>query len=253
MSLFKKKRGGQSSTEPAEASEAAETGAETEAAPGEAAADKTVTGSGLGARGAASGPKDISEAPEGVVVADFGAIKLPVVEGVKVSAEVSKAGGQVMSVSLNKDGSKMQLQAFAAPKTRGIWEEVRRQIIGSAQKQGGSGKEVDGRFGKALALEVPVTTAQGRTGKNVLRIVGADGPRWLLRGTISGKAARDEAALAEMEELFTQVIVDRGEVAMPPREPLPLRLPGAASVEAVAEAEDPMALLRRGPEISEVR
>jgi hypothetical protein len=200
-----------------------------------------------------SGPYDAADAPSDLQLIDFGAIRLPLKQGVRFSAEVSKANGSPVSISLSQDGSRIQFQAFAAPKTRGIWDEVRSEIASSIGKQAGSCREVTSRFGKALVIELPVTTAQGRKGKQPLRVIGVDGPRWMLRGTISGRAARDQVAADALEELFASAVVVRGSAAMAPREPLPLRLPGSGLETDPADTEDPMALLRRGPEINEVR
>jgi len=52
-----------------------------------------------------------------------------------------------------------------------------------------------------------------------------DGPRWFLRGVISGAAATDPEAAAQIEELFRSVVVVRGSAPMPPRDLIPLRVP----------------------------
>jgi hypothetical protein len=204
----------------------------------------------------ASGPYDEAERPSLEGMADFGAIRLPLRSDVKVSAQVAKASGRPLSVSLSKDGSQLELQAYAAPKTLGIWEEGLDDLAKSVAQQGGRAERREGRFGPELVAEVPQKTAQGRTGKQVIRFIGVDGPRWLLRGAITGKAARDPAAGGPLEDLFAQVVVARGDTARPPREPLPLNLPGMAGAGETAESADPAdptALLRRGPEITEVR
>ncbi|MDR2567233.1 MAG: DUF3710 domain-containing protein [Bifidobacteriaceae bacterium] len=211
-------------------------------------------GTEAAAGGTASGPFDESERPVKDGLVDFGAIRLPALPGFKVSAGVAKATGRPVSLTVAKDGSQMELQAYAAPKTLGIWEEVLDQLEGSAAKQGGKASRAEGRFGPELIAEIPTATAQGRTGKQVVRFMGVDGPRWLLRGAITGKAARDRAAGEDLEELFAGVVVVRGTDARPPREALPLRLPGAGKAPDGQEAgSDPTALLERGPEITEVR
>jgi hypothetical protein len=206
----------------------------------------------------AGGPFDVSERPETVGMVDFGSIRLPLDRSAKISVEVSRETGRPVAVVVSKDGSRLQLMALAAPKRGGIWQEVMRQQQGAITREGGVAKEADGRFGPELVAQVPTTTAQGRQGKQNLRFIGADGPRWLLRGVLGGKAAAagSEAAVA-LEGLFSQVVVVRGSEAMPPREFLPLRLPTAAKAavegEDAADKDDPTALLKRGPEITEVR
>ncbi|MDR3107628.1 MAG: DUF3710 domain-containing protein [Bifidobacteriaceae bacterium] len=202
----------------------------------------------------ASGPHDESERPSLAGLIDFGAIRLPARAGFKVTAGVAKATGRPVSLTVAKGGSQIELQAFAAPKTTSVWEEGLDRLAESVGQQGGKATRANGRFGAELIAEIPTATAQGRTGKQVVRFIGADGPRWLLRGAIGGKAARDRDAAVEIEDFFAGVVVARGAEARPPREALPLKLPGGPKSEDEAASEsDAASLLRRGPEITEVR
>jgi hypothetical protein len=205
---------------------------------------------------AAGGPWDVADRPEAAGLLDFGAVRLPMDREVKVTVEVSRETGRPVSVVVAKDGSRMQLTAFAAPRSGGLAADALRDQISAVAKQGGTARERAGRFGVELVAQVPTTTTQGRQGKQVLRFIWADGPRWMLRGVIGGKAARDEDAAAALEDLFAGTVVVRGSQAMPPRESLPLSLPTVGTDSAQAgdgEDEDPTALLERGPEITEVR
>ena len=85
------------------------------------------------------------------------------------------------------------------------------------------------------------------------RFLGADGPRWFVRGLLSGPAATDAALARDFEAAFRAVIVVRGKDAMAPRDPLPLRLPTEAVVTHEEEAhEDGLNPFERGPEITEI-
>jgi hypothetical protein len=96
----------------------------------------------------------------------------------------------------------------------------------------------------------------------VLRFLGADGPRWFLRGLVSGQAAVQQDAAAPVEHVFRETVVVRGTEAMAPRDPIPLKFPPQAqpAAEAAPEDEAPVSPYRgdlnpfeRGPEITEVR
>ncbi len=59
------------------------------------------------------------------------------------------------------------------------------------------------------------------------RFIGVDGPRWFLRGVITGRAVTDPEAAAAVEDLFRSVVVVRGSSPMPPRDLIPLKMPAA--------------------------
>jgi hypothetical protein len=148
----------------------------------------------------------------------------------------------------------MQLGAFAAPKTSGIWTDVRAEIADSIRGGGGSVEEVDGPYGPELRTAVP-TEAPGQLAP--ARFVGIDGPRWFLRALFSGPAGTDPDASALLNSVLRAVVVVRGGDAMPIRDPLPLRLPeeavAAAQADEGGEQESGIDPFERGPEITEVR
>jgi hypothetical protein len=67
--------------------------------------------------------------------------------------------------------------------------------------------------------------------RRAARFVGVDGPRWFLRGMISGPAAESPEAAAALEQAFRQIVVVRGTAPMPVREQLPLTLPPQAAAQ----------------------
>ncbi|WP_282944993.1 DUF3710 domain-containing protein [Cellulomonas endometrii] len=205
------------------------------------------------------GPWDSTEdVPAGPRV-DLGALRLPGVNGMELRMEIDKKSQVVTAVGVTLDGSTLQMQAFAAPRTDGIWDEIREEIGESVRKQGGSVDDVPGPFGRELLARLPVRTPEGRTGHRPARFVGVDGPRWFLRGVITGRAAVDEEAAVKIEDLFRRTVVVRGTEARAPRDLLALRLPGQAdgvtpqTAPAAAPAVADFDPLKRGPEITEIR
>lgn len=182
---------------------------------------------------------------------DLGAIQLPSVEGMEVRLEVDKTTNVVSAVAVLLEGSSLQLQAFAAPRTEGIWDEIRDEIAASITQQGGTVDDLPGPFGRELLARLPVRTPEGRTGHRPARFIGSDGPRWFLRGVLTGRAAVEPEAAGTLENLFSQVVVVRGTDARPPRDLLPLQLPGGA-VPPTAPAQPGFAPPERGPEITEI-
>nr|BFF27379.1 hypothetical protein GCM10025732_53440 [Glycomyces mayteni] len=67
-----------------------------------------------------------------------------------------------------------------------------------------------------------------------MRFCGVDGPRWFVQATFQGQRALDEDAAPELDEALTNLVIDRGGIAMPVREPLPLKLPPKMAEEAAA-------------------
>jgi hypothetical protein len=199
------------------------------------------------------GPWDSSQAPEdGIDRLDLGGMLVPVVEGMELRVDVSPEG-QVIAATVVSGPSAMQVNAFAAPRTAGIWEEICEEILESLVENGGSGEMLDGPFGLELRAKVPAEVpGQGAT-LAPARFLGADGPRWFVRALMSGPAATDPVQAAAFEQVFRSVVVVRGKDAMAPRDPLPLRLPTDVLVTGdAAEVEDALNPFERGPEITEI-
>ncbi|UFU04803.1 DUF3710 domain-containing protein [Ruania halotolerans] len=172
------------------------------------------------------GPWDLEEVPELGDRIDLGAVRLPKRQGLQVRMELDKKTRRVVGVNLAVDGSALQVQAFAAPRSAGLWSTLRSELATQIGKQGGSVDERTGPFGTELLVRLPVRLPDGRSGHRPARFLGVDGPRWFLRGVLTGKAAVDADAGAVMESLFGDVVVVRGPEPRPPRDLLPLHMPG---------------------------
>lgn len=175
---------------------------------------------------ATAGPFDEAEANPVRPYVDLGGIKLLPRPDLAVRLEVEEGNKRVVAVALDYAGSTLQLQAFAAPRSSGLWDEIREQIVQQIQKQGGRTTPSAGALGPELRAEIP---APGGQGMRIARFVGVDGPRWFLRGVISGEAAVNPDAAAKVEELFRSVVVARGSTPMPPRDLIPLHVPSSVA------------------------
>ena len=203
-----------------------------------------------------NGPFDVSEKDSDAGYIDLGALRIGAAEGLQLRLEVEEKTKRVIAVTLDLNGSNLQLQVFAAPRTDGLWDEIRSQIGVSVGSQGGTVQDRVGSFGTELVAKLPAQTPDGQPGYRVARFIGVDGPRWFLRGVIGGPAAINREAAAPMEELFRNVVVVRGDHPLPPRELLQLRLPketaSAAPAAAAAPKPDLTDPLKRGPEITHI-
>ncbi|WP_377323126.1 DUF3710 domain-containing protein [Pimelobacter simplex] len=180
------------------------------------------------------GPYDVDELPEdGVDRLDLGSLLVAPLADRELRVQVDEQSGAVRAVLLATDDGALELRAFAAPRHGDLWSEVRPQIAADAARRGGTATEREGRFGTELVCEVRMTRPDGQTGTQTTRVIGVNGPRWLLRATFLGEPARDPEAAAEWESAITRVAVRRGAHAMPVGEQLPLTLPEGAEPRAV--------------------
>jgi hypothetical protein len=199
---------------------------------------------------------------------DLGCLHVPVSEGSNVQLAFAEETGLTLAVVAGE--SALQLQAFAAPRSSGLWDKVRPEISAEVAKAGGRSQEQDGPFGRELlawvtppAAEVgpgglpPGAEGQQALSPQPLRFLGADGPRWFLRGLISGPAAADANLAGPLEEVFADIVVVRGDFAAPPEAPLEIQLPEEARQAFEDQIQEQQPGLpnpfERGPEITETR
>ena len=174
----------------------------------------------------ADGPLDVTEVKVARAYVDFGAIRIINRSDVHLRAEVEEATGTVVAVTVGLRDSNVQLQAFAAPKSEGLWFEVREQLKANFVSQGIKYEERLGAFGYELIanLHGPGVAPGGQ----LARFVGVDGPRWFLRGIFTGPGATEPVSASEMDDVFRGVIINRGDTPIPPRDLLPLSVPESA-------------------------
>jgi len=177
------------------------------------------------------GPLDEAEANPVRPYVDLGGVKILPREGLHLRLEVEEGSKRVVAVGLDFARSTLQVQPFAAPRSAGLWNEIREQIVEQIHRQGGTTAEVDGPFGPEIRAEIPVMGGDATT-RRVARFIGVDGPRWFLRGVIAGQATVDPEAAEKIEDLFRSVVVVRGTTPMPPRDLIPLSMPKAAVGDA---------------------
>jgi len=162
------------------------------------------------------GPFDESEANPVRPYVDLGGVKVLPREGLHLRLEVEEGTKRVVAIGLDYANSTLQVQPFAAPRTSGLWHEIRAQIADQIARQGGTTTVREGTFGPELLAQIPVAAAEGQTGHmRLARFIGVDGPRWFLRGVIAGEAAVDPGAAAQVEDLFRSIVVVRGGTPMP--------------------------------------
>ncbi|MDN5789900.1 MAG: DUF3710 domain-containing protein, partial [Micrococcales bacterium] len=189
-----------------------------EVAPDDEAATEDEPGAESAAHDAASRPLDRSEVDDDSGYLKLGSIWLQGRNGMELRLEVNEQEQQITGVTAVLGESAVQLQAFAAPRSEGVWIDIRNEIAESITTTGGTAEVVSGEFGEELQTQMPQPDQSGGTIFMPARFVGVDGPRWFLRAVISGRAAAEPASATEIHTLIRTLVIDRGEDAMPPRE-----------------------------------
>ncbi|MCF3105440.1 DUF3710 domain-containing protein [Streptomyces roseoverticillatus] len=134
-------------------------------------------------------------------------------------------GSTLTAVTVVINDSAIQLQAFAAPRSTRMWENALTDIAAGIFAQGGLADATNGPFGPELQARLAIRLPNGIQGVQHMRFIGVDGPRWYLRGAISGAGAVHTEAGGAVERIFNDTVVARGFDAMAPQEPIPLELP----------------------------
>ncbi|MFL6144043.1 MAG: DUF3710 domain-containing protein [Labedaea sp.] len=180
-----------------------------------------------GSLAAELGPHDEEDAPDdGVSRLDLGSLRLPVPDGAQLQVEMDPAG-PVRAVHVITPNGQFTLNAYAAPKSSGLWEEICGELATQLRGDGAAVHSEAGEWGQELVAAL---------GQVVLRFIGVDGPRWMLRGVVAGPPDRARASAAALRDLLQGTVVVRGSQPMPVRTPLPIDLPEAIA-EHIAQAQ----------------
>lgn len=179
------------------------------------------------------GPWDVDERPDLGQRLDLGALRVPAAAGMELRLDIEPGSNTMVGVTCSIGGSRLQIQAFAAPRSLGLWDDIRDEIAEGIRKAGGTADDGDGVMGTELRCRMPGVGADGRVAFQPARFIGVDGPRWFLRAVLNGPAASDDAQYKALLSYLRQVVVVRGDVPMPPREIIALTPPPGV-VEAAA-------------------
>jgi hypothetical protein len=174
----------------------------------------------------ADGPFDSEELPPAgdVERLDLGSLLITPEPQRELRLQVDEASGAVQSVVMAGADGALELRAFAAPRHGDLWSTVRPQIAAEVAQAGGTATEREGPWGPELICQV----GQRSGSTQVTRVVGINGPRWMLRCSLLGAAAARPDDAKDWEETIRKVAVHRGAHAMPVGEALPVVMPPQA-------------------------
>ena len=126
------------------------------------------------------GPWDAAAVPEAVSTAsyiDLGSLRVPVIDGMQLRLEIPRPGAEAVAVILALGGSTLELRAFAAPRTAGVWDELRADITAELTRAKANCRVLTGPHGPKILAQVPVRGPSGQPMNVPARFIGVDGPR----------------------------------------------------------------------------
>ena len=114
---------------------------------------------------AEAGPFDEAEANPVRPYVDLGGVKVLPREGLHLRLEVEEGTKRVVAIGLDYANSTLQVQPFAAPRSSGLWHEIRAQIADQIARQGGTTTVREGTFGPELLAQIPVAAGEAQQGR----------------------------------------------------------------------------------------
>ncbi|HEY0805649.1 MAG TPA: DUF3710 domain-containing protein [Pseudonocardiaceae bacterium] len=163
-----------------------------------------------------AGPFDEDEAPDdGLARLDLGSVRLPLPPDAQVQVEMDPAG-PLRAVHVLTPNGRFTVSAYAAPKSGELWPEVSAELAGQLDGDGARVRREIGEWGTELVAFV---------NEVLLRFVGVDGPRWMLRAVSAGPKDTSAKAAEELRDIVRGTVVVRGSQPMPVRTPLALSVP----------------------------
>jgi hypothetical protein len=184
------------------------------------------------------GPFDIDDFDDPAVAElarlDLGSVLIPMPDGGQLQVELTETGVPSAVWVVTPNG-RFTIAAYAAPKTGGLWREVAGELADSLRKDSAQVSIKDGPWGREV-----VGVASG-----VVRFIGVDGYRWMIRCVINGPHETIDALDEEARAALADTVVRRGDTPLPVRTPLVVQLPEPmveqlrAAAAQQAEAQQP--------------
>lgn len=168
---------------------------------------------------------DFSDFALGIL--NLGSIRVPLPTGSQVQVEMGEQGPKMLHIVTTY--GRMTPVAFAAPLSAGQWEEAIPEIEKGMVRDGLETEIQEGFFGKEVV---------GRNENGVVRIIGAEGPRWMLRITCAAPLDKEEEMAVLARETAARTFVYRGPDPVLAGNSLPVVLPEMLSEQVYKAMEE---------------
>ncbi|HYZ67170.1 MAG TPA: DUF3710 domain-containing protein [Mycobacterium sp.] len=195
------------------------------------------------------GPFDIDDFDDPAVAPvgrlDLGSVLMPMPEAGQVQVELSE-GGVPSAVWVVTPNGRFTIAAYAAPKSAGLWREVATELAESLRKNMPKVTIEDGPWGR----EVIGVAAEGA---GVVRFIGVDGYRWMIRCVVNGPPDNAVTLADEARNALADTVIRRGDTPLPVRTPLPVQLPEPMAAQLRAAAQQAQMTPQAGQEPPEAQ
>jgi hypothetical protein len=151
---------------------------------------------------------------------DLGSLRVPVPHNGEVQVEMGPNGPQMIHI-LTPFG-RLTPVALAAPRSGNQWEENIPEVTKGMTADG-----LDVQLGRSLWGTEIIGTMKAGT----MRVIGVDGPRWMLRMTLAGPADKADQLAELAYEVISRTFVYRGDAPLPAGQSLPVTIPAAMAEE----------------------
>lgn len=182
------------------------------------------------------GPFDIEDFDDPSVAAvgrlDLGSVLIPLPEAGQVQVELSQQGVPSAVWVMTPHG-RFTIAAYAAPKSASLWRDVATELADSLRKDVAKVSIQDGPWGR----EVVGAPDGSQPDAGVVRFIGVDGYRWMIRCVVNGPLDKVDVLADEARTALSDTVVRRGETPLPVRTPLPVELPEPMANQLRAAAE----------------
>lgn len=155
---------------------------------------------------------DFSDFSQGVL--DLGSMRIPLPRNSQVQVEMGEKGPKMIHIVT--EFGRITPVAFAAPRSAGQWAESTEQITQGMIGDGLAADIEQGPWGAEII-------GQGENG--VIRVIGVEGPRWMLRMTTTAPHEKSESLRDLAREITARTFVYRGEDPILAGNSLPVVLP----------------------------
>jgi hypothetical protein len=193
---------------------------------------------GRGDDGDVEGPFDVGDFDDPALALvgrhDLGAVLIPENEAAELAVEVNQQGVPTMAWMVTQNG-RYNVSAYAAPKVGSLWREVATEVAESLRNEAAEVTIEDGPWGR----EVVGLMTNGPE-PVVMRFIGVDGYRWMVRGAAVGAPDKATAIARDLRNALADTVVRRDDSPQPVRNMLPLQLSDTLIARLRARAEQIM-------------